>query len=478
MKKTLSLVLAFGMMLGLCACGSSTESDKKAGSASKHWLQAGYGRVDITPAESIPLGGHGNSESRLSTGYLDPLYLTCIAFTDSNDNTILLFSQDLLGANSKWTKPARQAITAATGIPADHIVFSGSHTHSAPDSTSEHPATQEFTKNYPEYALKAAQAALKDRAAADLYYGSTVVEGMNFIRHYILENGTYAGSNFGDFSSSPIKEHAEANDPQMQILKIDRLDAKKKDILVMNWQAHPCFTDGNGNGTDISADFIGTTRDYVEENTGCHFSYFTAAAGNHNATSRIKSEMHNLTCQQYGAKLGQAMIDAQATLKKADAGAVKSVQLTYKATRNQADVEKLAEAEEVMEVYKAQGATAANTRAKELGFSSRHHASSVITRAGNLSPVSLELNAFSIGSCSFIFAPFEMFAATGREIKENTPFDQTIICTCAINSLGYMPSASAYEYGCYESDTSRYEKGTAEDVRDTYLDMLKGLKES
>ena len=37
--------------------------------------------------------------------------------------------------------------------------------------------------------------------------------------------------------------------------------------------------------------------------------------------------------------------------------------------------------------------------------------------------------------------------------------------------------ADAYEYGCYESDTSRYKKGTAEKVRDTFLEMLKGLKE-
>lgn len=470
MRAFLSLVLVFAMVSGLCACGSTPDD------SSKPALMVGYGRADITPKESIPLGGHGNADTRLSTGYLDPLYLTCIAFTDSNDNTILLFSQDLLGANSKWTRPARQVISTATGIPGDHIVFSGSHTHSAPDSTADHPATQEFTNNYPQYALKAAQAALADRAEAALYYGSTVVEGMNFIRHYILENGTYAGSNFGDFNSAPIKDHAEANDPEMQILKIDRASANKKDILVMNWQAHPCFTDGNGSGTYLSADFIGSTRDYVEEQTGCHFSYFTGAAGNHNAVSKIKSEMHNLTYQEYGAKLGQAMIDALDTLTRATDGPVKSTQLIFEAPRNQADVDKLAEAQEVMEVYNTLGASAAKKRAIELGLSSRYHASAIISRAGNTTPVSLELNAFSIGSCSFIFAPFEMFASTGRELKENTPFDQTFICTCSINSLGYMPSAEAYDYGCYESHTSRYAQGTAETVRDTFLDMLKSLK--
>jgi hypothetical protein len=262
----------------------------------------------------------------------------------------------------------------------------------------------------------------------------------------------------------------------MQILKIDRAKGNKKDILVMNWQAHPCFTDGSGSGTNLSADFIGATRDYVESQTGCHFSYFTGAAGNHNAVSKIKSEMHNLTCQQYGEKLGQAMIDALGTLKKAEDGPVKATQLIYKAPRNQADADKLEQAQEVMEIYNTQGSAAANSKAKEYGMSSRFHASSIVSRAGNLTPVSLELNAYSIGSCSFIFAPFEMFAATGRDLKTGTPFDQTIICTCSTNSLGYMPSSSAYDYGCYESDTSRYEQGTAEAVRDTFLDMLKGLR--
>ena len=157
MKAVISLALVATMVLGLCACGGSSAD---GGADAKPALQVGYGRVDITPKESIPLGGYGNSSTRLSTGYLDPLYMSCIAFTDSNDNTILLFSQDLLGANAKWTRPARQMISAATGIPENNISFSGSHTHSAPDSTADHPATEEFTKKYPEYALKAAQAAL------------------------------------------------------------------------------------------------------------------------------------------------------------------------------------------------------------------------------------------------------------------------------------------------------------------------------
>ena len=48
----------------------------------------GYARTDITPSESVPLAGYGNTMQRLSQGVLDPLYATCIAIT-AGENTLL-----------------------------------------------------------------------------------------------------------------------------------------------------------------------------------------------------------------------------------------------------------------------------------------------------------------------------------------------------------------------------------------------------
>jgi len=468
MKKILSLAIVFLTVLSLCACAG--------GGSSKAALQVGYGRGDITPAISTPLGGYGNALQRMSNGFLDPLYVTCIAFTDSADNTVLLFSQDLLGTNGSYTKAARESIEAATGVPGDHIYFASTHTHSSPSTSANHASIGTFKTNYLQQALKAAQAALADRAEATLSFGSTQVDGMNFIRHYKLDNGTYAGSNFGDFTSGKIVDHAEANDPIMQILKIDRVDETKKDILVMNWQAHPCFTDGGGQGTDLSADFIGTCRAYVESQTGCHFAYFTGAAGNHNATSRIESEKHDLSYTEYGQKLGQAMIDALGGLTPAESGNIKTVQQSFTAEHNQEDLDKIEEAREVMNIAATVGNTEATKRAKELGLSSRFHASSIISRAKSGDPITITLNAVSIGNFAFIAAPSEMFAANGRYIKENSPADLTFIISCANQSNGYIPSAEAYVYGCYESHTSDFAPGTGEKLQDTFVEILNGLQ--
>ena len=57
-------------------------------------LRVGYARIDISPVESVPLEGYGNTHLRMSQGILDPIMGTCIAFTDDKDNTLVLYTVD------------------------------------------------------------------------------------------------------------------------------------------------------------------------------------------------------------------------------------------------------------------------------------------------------------------------------------------------------------------------------------------------
>ena len=88
----------------------------------------------------------------------------------------------------------------------------------------------------------------------------------------------------------------------------------------------------------------------------------------------------------------------------------------------------------------------------------------------------MEINAAYIAGFAFITAPFEMFAATGSYVKENSPIDMTFVCSCSNDAKSYIPTADAYDYGCYESYTSYFAKGTAELLQVKYVEMLEGLK--
>ena len=86
------------------------------------------------------------------------------------------------------------------------------------------------------------------------------------------------------------------------------------------------------------------------------------------------------------------------------------------------------------------------------------------------------MNTLSVGNLAMVVAPFEMFSTHSNYIKANTPYDFTVILTCADNVMGYIPSQKMYDEGCYESTTANYAPGTGEIVAEQYVTMLKEMK--
>ena len=200
-------------------------------------LSIGYGRTDITPKESVPLRGYGSTSNRMSTQVIDPLTATCLALTDDGEGCALLFALDLTGASEFWTTRFAPAISKATGISADHIFASGSHTHSAPDyANTAKDSIPRYLDLLEEQLVAAARNAMADRSPAQIFATSAKTTALNFVRRYILEDGTPAGDNYGHFDLSPIKCHESDVDNVMQFVKFVR--EGKRDVLLVNWGAH------------------------------------------------------------------------------------------------------------------------------------------------------------------------------------------------------------------------------------------------
>ena len=469
MKRILTIVLVLALVLGLCACGNS-------GKDANATLEVGYAKEKIMPTDSVPLAGYGNTSFRMSDSFLDYLYATCIAFR-WGDEIVLWYTQDLI--NSTWYNEARAAITTKTGVPADHIMVCATHTHSAPDQKSSEPSIGSYKSVYTTAMANAAAAAIADLAPGKLYGGSTTAN-LNFVRHYLLADGTYGGDNFGNFTNNPIVDHAAKNDPEMVLLKVDR-EGDKQDIVVMNWQAHPCKTGGRHSDgsykTDLSADFIAGVRDAFESQTDYLFAYFTGAAGNHNTSSRIEGEAKDLDKDQFGQELYTIAMAAIDSLQPIAGEGIKISQVMYEADVNHDDEHLVMQARQVVEEWNKEGDTnAGNKLAKQFGISSVHHASAILGRPSRPQRANMELCAANIAGFAFITAPIEMFAATGMYIKENSPNDVTFVCSCANGAQSYIPTADAYDYGCYESFTSYFAKGTAELIQVEYVNMLNGLQ--
>ncbi len=470
MKKTLSLVLAFALVLGLCACTGSGAGETTEPAA--QGLQVGYARESITPGNGVNMRGYGNPEHRISTGFLDYIYATCIALKDGED-IVLLYSTDMLCADTGWTTEIRARIKTELGVPEENIQIGATHSHTAPSiGTDTFPAIKEWKTMYMDALVNTAKKAIEDLAPTTMYGKKVLTEKQNFVRHYKMSDGTYAGSNFGDWSLKPV-DHAVPGDPGMTLIKFDR-EGDKKDILLMNWQAHADMI----GGTLLSADYIGVTRDILEKETGMDFIFFLGATGDQNPNTRMPEEKANSDYKKYGQELAQYAMDALPEITQKIEGqgiASKQETITYKSNKYGQD--RLADALKVNQLFKQTGdSSQANALAKSLGFWSVYQCNGIVSCSKTPEFGNFTVNVHRIGGLGFVAAPYEMFSENGLYIKNNSPYDFTIVSTVTNGYNNYFPTKAAYEYGCYESYTAKFDTGVGEDTATKFVEMLTAIK--
>ena len=474
MKRFLAIFLVCVLMLSICACGNSKEEQGGKPDASNAALEVGFGKVKIMPTEPVWLAGGGQG-FRVSTGFMDYLYSTCIAIRDADGQIALIFTEDLLG-HYGYDKTGRNVVSGATGVPVSNIMFAGTHTHSAPGIYDGSAAgVSAYRKEYNAWIVEAAKAAIADLSPATVSIGTTEAEGMAFCRHYELDNGTYAGSQFGDFSSGNIVKHVHEGDEVVQLIRFTRPAEDKEDILLMNLGVHPTFN-GSTSNTNLSADLPGPTRDYIEAQTGMKVAYFTSGAGNQSSTSRVQSETLYNDYQSYGEALGKIVIEALPGLQAVTGDQVRFNQRVLTLDVYKDKVEMLAEAKIVADAYEKGGYELSDPLVKQYGFITVFEANQIVVRAARQDKQNLELNALSIGDVSMIFAPYEMFAQSAIYIRDNSPDAMTFVVACANGVDMYFATEDAWDYNAYEAYSAVYGRGTAELVAENFVEMCKDLK--
>ena len=483
MKKPLSLFLCAVLLLSLCACGSSAPSGTTgavettaAPLGDVPLLQAGYAIADITPTESVPLRGSGNTSMRMSTGLLDRLYLTCVALTDEDGTTALLFSYDISGCYKNVTDPMLEKVSRELDIPLELISLSASHTHNAPDlANNKEPSIATYRKVVENKLLATAQEALADRKSATMWISTTETKNLTFVRRYILEDGTFAGDNYGHPDKSPIVAYESEPDTALQLLRFAREGGK--DIVLANFQAHPNYVQvGGTNHTDVSADFVGVFRESLANKLDCHVAYFTGACGNLRSYSRIKADNLAANHREHGAALAQYGVQAAETFQQVQTGSIRATQLTYTGKVNHSEDHLVGYANEVFTYWQQTNDKEGSTvMGLPYGIESPHHAGAIVAKAKLEETLDLNIRVLAVGDVAFTMAPYEMFDTNGVFIKENSPFAMTMILTCTNDSNTYIPSALGYQNGGYEVHQGRFVAGTGEELANIYVDLLTQL---
>lgn len=431
-------------------------------------LLAGFAKVDMTPDYPVRLAGYSDDEHRISQMVVEQIYTTCIALTEGNE-TILLYTNDNLSCNHYMAELIREAVTEETDIPGEKIFIAATHCHSCPGYGGD--ANTRFRTQWIAAATKAAKLALKDQAPAKMLAGTKEFPGMNFVRHFMTANGTPAGSNFGTFKDNPAVGYLSEPDSQMVLIKFER-EGLKKPILMVNWQGHP-DRGGEIGRFNIAPSYPGPLRDTLSALSGCLVAFFTGADGNTNIDSRVAEHKHNLNWREYGAKMAQLAYETLPELKEMNSQGIAT-------RREMVDVEvdhswdhMLEQANEVFDLWKSTDKPTGDALGKKYNFTTVFQARAIRNRAAMGKTIPLEINAFRVGDIGFTTGTYEMFSEAGIDIKNRSPYEITFLLT---GNSTYVPTDKAYNYRCYEADTSFYTRGTAEILVDRYISLLNEVK--
>lgn len=484
MKKAIALALLLALVLSLCACAPGGKKDEKKSAAKlpalgEYDLYAGFARQNITPEEPMPMGGYSNAVRRLHQNVLDDLYVTAIALTDAQGQSILLMNWDGVRAYTETQDLVRSLIAEKTGVAKEHIFLGSTHTHSAPEMSNPHEATQRYNEFAINQALLCAQEALADRRPANMSAGSIEAEGLNFVRHYMttLDDGTveYFGDSFGTATYNETTTHTSQADPTMFMLYFDTKDGK--DMALINWRAHPHFT-GGASKYDLSSDWIGPFRDAFEYMTGADMLYFNGAAGNINEKSRISKENTVTDYKAYGKVLADYAIELiENNLEPVTVDKIQTRQTMFEGQVQKAKTEMYYKAKELQAIWNT-GATNAQIieMGREIGIRSIYHANAIVNNAKRGETETRELNAILLGdSVSMVTAPNELFDTNAVWLEENSPTKYTLTLGYTNGHHGYIPSALAWEHTSYETDITVFVAGTGEKYQECFLQMLKEM---
>lgn len=473
MKKLISILIMAALVLGVCACSADSQQDPYKGQ-----FRVGFAINRMTPKQSVPLSGYGNSHLRFSEGTLDELMVTGVAVSDEQNNTVLIMAMDLVRLYDPLVE-ALPAIAEAAGIPVENLIINVSHTHSGPDMHSKADGMADYVQYVLDQTILTAQQAMADRKpVTETLVGDVETDDLNFIRHYILEDGSYAGDSFGDFSAAPIEGHTAQADETMHIVQFRRNGGK--DVVLFNWRAHPTITGYSGGvpAKLVSADYLHPFREAISEMADCYPIFLQGAAGNINATSRIKTEGKSVDYMEHGFHLAEYAYEGLTkNMTVVEPGKIQNDRFIMDAQVNHNTDIMYVAAKSVATVWSKTGdKNLALAQAKDIGIRSPYQANAIVSRYDMPATRELEINAIAIGDyIGIVTAPNELFDRNSMYVEENSPYQMTFTLGYTNHLLGYMPSAYVWEYTSYETDVTYFVPGTAEQIQDQMLSMLNAL---
>ena len=423
-------------------------------------FRAGAATSNITPR----LGGSimGYFTERHSTRIHDELHARCLVL-DDGQNRIAIVVCDNCMIPRDILDEAKRKIQGKSGLAANRILISSTHTHNAPTCTGLY--LSETDKEYIPFLISriadGVTRAINNLAPARVAWGTGKEPTQVFNRRWKMKPGSIPPTPLGGtndlvkmnpaIESPNLLEPAGPTDPEICILSLQSPEGRPIALLA-NYSLHYVGTDRD---TDVTADYFGAFCERMKQLLGAEDQDPPFVALLSNGAS---GDINNINFRQKRPAKGpydqiRSVADSVARetlrvckeLKYADWAPLRMEQQEIKLTVRKPVAEDISRAEAILE--KANG--------RNLRGLDEIYARETMFLKDYPDQASLILQTIRIGDLAIAAVPCEVFAEIGLDIKKKSPFKPTFTIELANGCNGYLPTPEQHKLGGYETWRAR-----------------------
>lgn len=435
-------------------------------------FKAGVGKIDITPTlETLP-------RARFHLGIRDNIYIRAIV-VENKETSVAFVSVDISTVPDNLYFKYVQLIQKETGIPAQNIIISPSHTHAAPRLLADITKTDDpnlalFTKNFEKNIIDAVKQAQSKLQPARIGY-KTGTSYLNVNRD-VIDPVTRLWSQAPNYDGPSDKEVA--------VVTFETLSGEPIAVYY-NYGMHSNYMYMSG---VLSAGVPGETTRYIEDYYRGKIVALWSMSASGDQNPRYLQPMQDVERLKSEAAMasGRAKNTSEAN-SVAGAGGVDDIFKVDPAilARQSQMIVSMGQmmGEEVLRVmkYTLRKKSTLNISVSDTTITCPGRKRTNAGREGEPGtyvdgdPVKIRLKLLLLGDIAYAVINADMYSMIGQDLKKESPFNYTIVVNHsngAANS-GYIPTDDAFGRYTFQVLNSNLKPGYAErGIINGFLDMM------
>ncbi len=413
-------------------------------------LSVGAAVVDITP-EQLPVLVNGSMTARYADEIKTHVNARAIVVGDGQ-NKIAMVVVDSCMVPQVLLDDAKHRVASRVGIPADHIMISATHTHTAPSAFSAlgTPADENYVPFLRERLVESIAQAAEKMQPARVGWGSAMAPEFTALRRWIRRpdridldpfgNPTVRANMHAARTPDDVIGPSGPEDPELSMIAFESLDGEPIAVLA-NFSMH-YFQD-----QPISADYFGLFCDAMQRK----ISPDVVVAMSHGCSGDIWRRDYAAgetglehTIDTFAQGLADIAMETFRSITYDQVDDIEMAESRLPMRYRVPDAQRLQWAQEIVDGLNGE----LPKKRPEI-----YALEQVLLH--KMQTTKVVVQAIRIGKIAIVTTPNETYALTGLKFKHQSPLDQTMVIELANGADGYIPPPEQHHLGGYNTWAAR-----------------------